>query len=207
MSRRPSLLPENQLEQVVRALYQAADEAGWETLGPRDRSQLYTRWVDPTDPVGAVVTRFMTPESARSWIKDGPMKEYSRANRGTGRYARFGRQGGTGPMDIVRHALGAAAVIESGSAQVKPLRCHAHTAERRYLVIWGDPRGYKELVWAALRAITEDGDQVHIVVLEPPARAVPADERAKQQAIAAHCGIQLHHLRETPGTRPQAGAA
>jgi hypothetical protein len=204
MTRRPTLLPERQLDQVVRTLYRQADEAGWETLNSRDRSRMYTQWVDPKNPVGAILTRFLTPEAARSWIKDGPMKEYTRSNRGTGRYARFGRQGGTTPLDIVRHALGPTAVIEEGSDGVKPSRCHARSEERRYLVIWGDQRSFKDLLWAALRAATEDDDEVHIVVLEPPGSTTTTENRDRQQVIAARCGIPLHYLHEIRGTRPDA---
>ena len=83
--KRPTLLPEHQLETVVAALYAQADDAGWDNLGPRDRSRMYSDWVEPTDPIGKILAQYMTPEAARSWIKDGPMKEYARANRGTGR--------------------------------------------------------------------------------------------------------------------------
>ena len=113
--KRPTLLPEHQLETVVAALYAQADDAGWDNLGPRDRSRMYSDWVEPTDPIGKILAQYMTPEAARSWIKDGPMKEYARANRGTGRYASFGRRGGTTPADIVRHALGETAQIVPGT--------------------------------------------------------------------------------------------
>lgn len=202
--KRPTILPEQQHHAVVAALYRAADDAGWETLGPKDRSAMYAQWVEPTDPIGRLLAPYMTPEAARSWIKDGPMKEYSRANRSAGRYAEFGRQGGTTPTDIVRHALGAGATIEPGTSAVKPLRCHAHTPERRHLIIWGEGRNFKELLWAALRAETEDDDSVVIVVLEPPGRVISADERRRLGAIAKRCSIPVHYMREVLGTRAKA---
>lgn len=202
--KRPKILPEQQHNTVVQALYRAADDAGWETLGPKDRSSMYTQWVEPTNPIGRVLAPYMTPEAARSWIKDGPMKEYSRANRGAGRYAEFGREGGTTAADIVRHALGASATIEPGTAAVKPLRCHAQTPERRHLVIWGEGRSFKELLWAALRAATEDDDAPVIVVLEPPGRVTSTDERLRLTAIAHRCSIPVHYMREVLGTRAKA---
>lgn len=202
--RRPTILPEQQHNAAVRALYEAADEAGWETLAPQDRSALYTRWVEPSDPIGRLLAAYMTPEAARSWIKDGPMKEYARANRGAGRYAAFGRQGGTTPGDIVRHALGDEATIEHGTAAVKPLRCHAQGPERRHLVIWGESRTFKELLWAALRAAAEAEDAPIIVVLEPPGRITPADERRRFDAIGRRCSIPVHYMREVLGTRTKA---
>ncbi|WP_127572609.1 hypothetical protein [Georgenia faecalis] len=202
--KRPTILPEQQHDAVVQALYQAADEAGWETLAPKDRSARYTQWVEPTDPIGRLLAPYMTPEAARSWIKDGPMKEYSRANRGAGRYAEFGRHGGTTAADIVRRALGDGATIEPGTSAVKPLRCHAQTTERRHLVIWGEGRSFKELLWAALRAATEEGDAPVIVVLEPPGRIISTDERRRLDAIAKRCSIPVHYMREVLGTRSKA---
>ena len=200
--KRPTLLPEQQLVTMVRTLYAQADEAGWDTLSPRDRSRMYTQWVEATDPVGKILARYMTPEAARSWIKDGPMKEYARANRSTGRYAAFGRHGGTSPLDIARQALGQGATVEEGSEAVKPLRCHAHAADgSRVLILWGDRRSFKDLLWAALRAAADDGDTPHIVVLEPPGKVTPTDERNRLNAIATRCGIDVTYMREILGTR------
>lgn len=200
--KRPTLLPEQQLEAVVRSVYAQADDVGWDTLGPRDRSRMYTHWVESTDPVGKILTQYMTPEAARIWIKDGPMKEYARANRGVGRYAAFGREGGTRALDIVKQAFGPGATIEEGSEAVKPLRCHARTGEGDLvLVLWGDRRSFKDLLWAALRAATEDGDTPRIVVLEPPGRVTPTDERTRLNAIATRCDMTVTYMREILGTR------
>lgn len=201
--KRPTILPEQQHDAVIRTLYQAADDVGWETLAPRDRSALYTKWVEPADAIGRLLAPYLTPEAARSWIKDGPMKEYSRSNRGAGRYAEFGRQGGTTSAEIVRRALGDDATIEPGTADVKPLRCHAHTPERRHLVIWGESRNFKELLWSALRAAAEDDAPV-IVVLEPPGRVTSSDERRRLDTIAERCSIPVHYMREVLGTRTKA---
>ena len=200
--KRPTLLPEQQLASVVRSLYAQADEAGWDTLSPRDRSRMYTQWVEADDPVGTILTQYMTPEAARSWIKDGPMKEYARANRGTGRYAAYGRQGGTSPLDIIRQVIGPEATLEEGSEAVKPLRAHAHDQDgSRFLVLWGDRRSFKDLLWAALRAAIDDGDTPRIVVLEPPGKVTPTDERNRLNAIATRCGLKDTYMREILGTR------
>ena len=201
--KRPTLLPEHQLETVVAALYAQADDAGWDNLGPRDRSRMYSDWVEPTDPIGQILAQYMTPEAARSWIKDGPMKEYARANRGTGRYASFGRRGGTTPADIVRHALGETAHIVPGTEAVKPLRSHAVDDQgARTLVLWGDRRAFKDLLWAALRAATDDHTPV-IVILEPPGKVTPAQERRQLDAIATRCQVTVTYMREILGSRTE----
>ena len=44
---------------------------------------MYDRWLD--DPaIGGYLTRFLSRERARVWLKDVPMKEYSRARNGIG---------------------------------------------------------------------------------------------------------------------------
>jgi hypothetical protein len=200
--RRDALLPEERLARVVTVLYADADVRGWDTLPLADRSRAYSEWVED-ERVGGILTKYMTPEAARSWIKDGPMKEYSRATRGTGRYSRFGRQGGTGPVDIAVTALGPAAVIIDGSVGVKPSHCHAETAsgEMVYLV-WGEARNFRNLLWAALRASIETDYCAHIVVTEPPGKATTTDEVLTHKALAERCGLSVHHMRERLGDKP-----
>lgn len=202
--RRPGIVSEADLAAVVAALYQDADDAGWEALSPRDRSRMYGEWVE-AERVGTVLTRYMTPEAARSWIKDGPMKEYARANRGAGRYAEFGRKGGTGVSDVVKVALGPNAKLVEGSEAVKPFRCHATAVEANgatSLITWGETRQFKDLLWAALRELT-DGQvtAAHIVVMEPPGRIASPTDRERQAAMARRCWISLHYMREVLGTR------
>lgn len=131
------------------------------------------------------------------------MKEYARANRGTGRYASFGRRGGTTPADIVRHALGETAQIVPGTEAVKPLRSHAVDDQgARTLVLWGDRRAFKDLLWAALRAATDDDTPV-IVILEPPGKVTPAQERRQLDAIATRCQVTVTYMREILGSRTE----
>lgn len=197
--RRDALLPDEQLSLVVTALYADADHRGWDTLPLADRTRAYGDWVEDMH-VGGILTKYMTPEAARSWIKDGPMKEYSRAARGTGRYARFGRQGGTGPNEIALTVLGQGARIVVGSVGVKPSHCLAITpaGETVYLA-WGETKNFRNLLWATLRASVESGHDAHIVVMEPPGRATTTDEIQAHKALAARCGLGIHHMRERLG--------
>src|SRR4051794_32064006 len=96
--RRDKVLPPEQLVGVVGALYADAEAMDWEHQSLAERTRQYARWTRDAR-VGGVLTRYMTAEAARSWIKDGPMKEYPRARRGAGRYAEFGHAMGTGPED------------------------------------------------------------------------------------------------------------
>lgn len=204
---RETLLPDELLAAVVTALYDDADRDAWDSLPLRDRTNRYSAWVEDAR-VGGILCRFMSPESARSWIKDGPMKEYSRARRGAGRYARFGRASGTGPAEIAVAALGQGATVVDGSAGVKPFHCLAIGADgvTAYLS-WGESRTFRNLVWAALRSAVEDGIPSHIIVTEPPGHVTPGDVGKAQQALANRCGLTLHHTREVFGERAGGGVA
>lgn len=196
---RDVLLPAKQLAAIVTALYADADESGWTHLPPSERSRLYAQWVD--DPrVGKILMKYMTPEQARSWIKDGPMKEYANARRGTGRYARFGRHGGTDAGDVASAALGSGAKVLDDSEGVKPPHCHAIDAagEHAYLV-WGHAKNFRHLIWAALCAAVTDKLPAHVVVLEPPGHSTPTAESTAHRAMTSRCRLHLHYLSEVVG--------
>lgn len=200
MRRRETLLPAEQHDQVVTALYADADRLGWETLPLQERSRVYSRWVED-QKIGAVLAKYMTPEAARLWVKDGPMKEYARARRGTGRYARFGREAGTTSLDIVWTALGNEATVVEGSEGTKPAHCRAVVGEGEVYVTWDQARNFRNLLWAALRAAV-DGQDAHIVVLEPPDRVTPSDEMQLHKTLAVRCGLTVHHMRERAASPP-----
>jgi hypothetical protein len=201
---RDKLLPPAVRTEIVAALYADAERMSWQTLALADRTRAYSAWVD--DPrIGGVLTKFMTPEQARSWLKDGPMKEYGRALRGAGRYALHGRHGGTGPDEVVQHALGLEAVVVPGSVGSKPLHCRAVHGDDIAFLAWGESKNFRNLLWAALRASVDDGLEAHIVVMEPPGLTTSGDEMKRQRAFTERCQLELHHMREvfgTPGGSP-----
>lgn len=196
---RDLLLPVAIRAEVVTALYADANRLGWATLGPQDKTAAFNRWVDDS-AIGARLASFMTPEQCRLWIKDGPMKEYARAMRGLGRFAEFGRQGGTGSVDILAHVFGARAEVQGGGIGTKPPHCRATVDDgSRAYVTWGDASSFKHLLWAALRASVEEDIVGHIVVLEPPGRVTPTATARSHRAITSRCGLGLHYLREVLG--------
>lgn len=212
--RREGAVPNHQLDAVIAATYASADQLNWGGLTPQERTRNYDRWLDePT--IGGVLTAYMNPEKARTWIKDGPMKEYAQARRGVGRYARFGRQGGTGPADVVVAALGPGAQTVPGTQKVKPSRCRAEDATGATAqVVWGEADNFKNLLWSALRTAVEERVPAHVVVLEPPGPPTPAPAVRVHRALADRCDVTLHYLTEVlgrlpdldPGAGPEEGA-
>ena len=196
---RDLLLPAAIRAEVVTALYAEANRLGWATLGPQDKTTAFNRWVEEPR-IGGRLAHYMTREQARLWIKDGPMKEYARAMRGLGRFAVFGRQGGTSPVEIVTHALRDGAQI-NGAVGTKPPHCLATAADgTSAYVTWGDAGSFKHLLWAALRGSTEQSVAGHIVVLEPPGTVTPTATATFHRALTDRCGLNVHYLREILGT-------
>lgn len=199
--KRDTLLPEDQLVAVITAIYGDADRENWVTLALADRTRMYSGWVVDSR-IGGILTNYMTPEKARSWIKDGPMKEYGRASRGAGRYARFGRQGGTDAAAVVRAALGDRATVVPDSEGVKPLHCLAETPDSGIsYVAWGEAHNFRNLLWAALRVSVDEGIAGHMVVTEPPGQVTPSGEIKSHQALAERCDLNVHHMTEVIGAR------
>lgn len=196
-------VPREQLESVVKALYAAADRVDWAHLAPAARTIQYDEWVTDTQ-IGAVLTRFMSGEKARSWMKDGPMKEYRRARLGAGRYARFGSASGPTAEQLVRHALGASAAVVQGSAGVKPFHCLAAADETTTYVGWDSAKNLRYLVWASISYLADHPqDAACIIVLESLEAPTTQPEKVRQGRIAARCGISIKYYRaatsQTPG--------
>ncbi len=189
-------LPASEREAVVKALYAEADRIGWEHLTPQARTAQYDKWV--TDPdIGAVLSAYMSAENARSWIKDGPMKEYKRAKQGAGRYAKFGSPGGATIDGVILHAFGPQAEVVVGSEGVKPLHCRVKTPDgRKSYLAWGEATNFRYLVWACLNHLAENTDEAAtIVITESMTNPTTSAVKEGHKAIAGLCGISLRYFR------------
>lgn len=195
------MVPEAQLSEVITALYEDADAQSWSHLSPGDRSRAYSAWVED-ERVGGILTKYMTPEAARAWIKDGPMKEYRRALRGGGRYAKFGTAGGTTAADIIAQVLGAQWSVLDGTVGDKPFHARAigPGGATTYLA-WDEARNFKNVVWAALRTSVELGIPGHVVVTEPQGATTSKDIADLHNAITERCDLSLHYVREQFGSK------
>jgi hypothetical protein len=202
--------PQEQLHSVIKAIYADADRLGWRYMSLQQRTSQYDQWV--TDPgIGGVLNDYMSNENARSWIKDGPMKEYSRARQGAGRYAHFGSTQGPAAAQVAAHALGAEAVVVEGSFGDKPFHCVAtdsRGASTTY-VAWGDARNFRYLVWACLGHLAENlTAAATVVITETMAEPTTAAEKTRHIAIADRCSIGLKYYRVESRKRTlESGAA
>lgn len=188
-------VPRDQVESVVKGLYAAADRIDWEHLSASARTAQYDEWVSAPD-IGGVLTGYMTSENARSWIKDGPMKEYARARLGAGRYARFGSTNGPTAGQLVAHVLGEEAELVETSAGVKPFHCLGVMSGSATYITWGTAQNLRHLVWACINHLashpTHEGCVVILESLEHPTTQAA---KTRHGRIAERCSITFKYLR------------
>jgi len=193
--------PRDQVESVVKALYAAADRLDWEHLPASARTAQYDDWVSEPE-IGGVLTKYMSAENARSWIKDGPMKEFARARLGAGRYAKFGFASGPSAAQLVRHALGPDAQLVANSEGVKPSHCLVKVDDAVTYVAWGLAKNLRHLVWATVNHLA--GSPEHkacVLILESLEHPTPQAEKTRHARIAKRCSIEFGYYRSAGGRR------
>lgn len=198
-------VPRDQVESVVKRLYAAADRIDWEHLPANVRTTQYDEWI--SDPeIGGVLTGYMSSENARSWIKDGPMKEYARARLGAGRYARFGSTKGPTADQLVAHVLGENAELLEDSAGIKPFHCLGATPASVTYITWGTARNLRHLVWACINHLaSHPTHDAYVVILESLEHPTTRAAKTRHGRIAERCSIDFKYLR-VPAPRPSGAA-
>jgi hypothetical protein len=188
-------VPRGQVEPVVKALYAAADRLDWEHLPASARTNQYDEWVNDAG-IGGVLTKYMSSENARSWIKDGPMKEYGRARLGAGRYAKFGSSVGPTPEQLVTHALGNGATVVGDSVGVKPFHCMATMDGVTTYVAWESAKNFRHLVWASINHLADRPSHgVCIIILESLEHPTTQSDKTRHARIAERCSITVKYYR------------
>jgi hypothetical protein len=188
-----SRLPWEVEESIVSRLFADMERLGWAGMTLPQRTSQYAIWIADRE-IGQRLAEFMTPERARVWIKDGPVKEYPRALAGSGKYAPL-VNGSANIADIVRRALGADWTSDPTTLRVKTLRVEAHRDEDTVVLTWGPSKDLKHLVWAALNAdASGDPREWVLVVTSTFTQPVTASDKAHQQRIARRCGLRLVHV-------------
>jgi hypothetical protein len=187
-------IPKEIEQKVVRNLYADAKALDWGTLTPQQHSAQYAKWVAGAE-IGGRLREYLSDAEARVWIKDGPMKEWSRSLSGVGKYAELVEDAQDVPAKLVRKALGGDWVADRSTIRVKPLRVVARKGEDETVLTWGDSKDLKHLVWAALTAEAEgDARPWVLCVVETFTRPTPANERNAQLRVAKRCGLRLMHV-------------
>jgi hypothetical protein len=179
---------------VVAKLYADARELDWTSLTPQQHSAQYAKWVEDEE-VGGRLREYLTHTDARVWIKDGPMKEWSRALSGVGKYSALIDDSDDVPTKLVHKALGPDWTVDKATIATKPLRVVARRGAEEAVVTWSGSRDFKHLVWAALTASAEGDDrQWTVCVLETFTKPVPKNEKQAHQRLATRCDLAVQHI-------------
>lgn len=198
-------IPREVETKVVSRLYADAVSLDWPTLTSPEHSARYAKWV--ADPeIGGRLREYLSEGDVRLWIKDGPMKELSRAMSGVGRFASLIPGADTIPDRLVRKALDDDWSLIPGSVQGKPLRLvarqvsaaegsHQDDDTPEMVLTWGQAADLKHLIWAALVASAQGDTRTWVLcVLETFTTPTPANEMAAHLKLAERCDLKVLHL-------------
>lgn len=179
---------------VEATLYEEAEFLDWANLTVRQRSAQYTKWVDDPE-VGGRICEYLSPSAARVWIKDGPMKEWSRSLSGVGKHGTLIEGAEDTASQLARKALGEGWEVDKDTLRVKPLRVVARMHENEAVLTWSPASGLKHLVWAALTASSEgDARDWVLCVVETFTKPTPANEKQMHARLAKRCGLRIVYL-------------
>ncbi|MEV1244502.1 hypothetical protein [Nonomuraea sp. NPDC049750] len=191
-------LPTDLEEDIVRLLYGQAAEVNWTYLPDGERTRLYQQWTADPEIGGRLLPFVGTSENVRPWIKDGPMKEYTRATYGVGKYAPLVAKPTTSVEMLVEKALGAGWSVDLESLDIKPLKVvirreDDEEVEQRFT--WGPVRDFKHLAWAAITA-QADGDPLPWVIcaVDSFVRRVTSAQKATHERIAQRLSLTVAHV-------------
>jgi hypothetical protein len=185
---------ENSLRRaIVAEVYRQAGEMDWDGLTDKQRSVVYDCWLD--DPaIGHELTRFLSRERARVWLKDVPMKEYARARSGIGVYSDLTTVRFPGPGQIARQVLGGHWDMVEGTIREKPNRCVISDGQDERLMIWGPPKVLRDLVWAGITAVADSHEPAPLIVVAGPrGESLAQGEMKRHVRIGEIAGLEVTH--------------
>ncbi|GAA4612267.1 hypothetical protein GCM10023108_07990 [Saccharopolyspora hordei] len=187
-----SSIPTTVRNEVISEVYRRADDLDWPALTDQERSSLYDAWVKDPD-IGGKLVGHIPASRMRVWLKDGPLKEFTRARWGLGPLAHLVSRRYPGPQELVQRILGTDWSVLNASIKIKPNRCTASNFTKRTTFLWGLSSSFDSMVTCALHAIADGQPDPLITVTIEQGRPVPKDEKAVQKKIAARIGVPLHH--------------
>ncbi|MFD4354292.1 hypothetical protein ACFWPX_17185 [Nocardia sp. NPDC058518] len=193
-------IPANIEMEVVRLIYAEGGEEA-RNLKDIERTQLYQSWTSDKRIGGRLLPFLGTDDNIRVWIKNGPMKELSRARSGVGKYKDLVANPTASVDLLVEKALGAGWTVNADSLQVKPLRVliqrEDDEADERWFA-WGPGRDFKHLVWAEIK--TRAGFDQHpwvLCLVDTFANRPRSEDEAFNQRIADRLGLIVRHVTDS----------
>lgn len=193
-------IPPSVEKAVVTKIYTQADDARWQHLQASDRTRLYQDWTEDPEIGGRLLDFVEQRANIRTWLKDCPMKEYERARRGEGKYARYVTRPAATLEQMATTTLGEDWEIVPESTRQKPLRARirrvgSEDEEQNFVV--GKSSDLKHLVWPALFDLAKKGTwHWTICVIDPFRDPVTPERKEEYGQIADFLGIQIVYFSE-----------
>ncbi|MFK4111701.1 hypothetical protein [Streptomyces sp. NPDC002176] len=185
---------------VVTRIYCQADEARWPHLQDVDRTRLYREWTEDPEIGGRLLDFVGQQANIRPWLKDCPMKEYERARRGEGKYAKYVSRPAATLEQMVAAILGPGWEVIPGTTQQKPMRARIREVgvedEERHFVA-GTAANLKHLVWPAIldRSTGETWPWM-ICVVDPFRAPVSPEKKEEHRRMAEFLGVRVVYFNE-----------
>lgn len=185
---------------VLTRVFAQAAEADWLNLQDADRTRLYQEWTDDPEVGGRLVGFVGQAANVRPWLKDGPMKEYQRARRGVGKYAKYVKKPAATIDEIIEKTLGGEWETIPGSKRQKPMRAKVRRMgmeEEELHFVAGPAASFKHLVWPAIldRSNGETAPWT-ICVIDPFLNPLRREEKVQHQCLATFLGVRVIYFNE-----------
>nr|CTQ89716.1 hypothetical protein [Kibdelosporangium sp. MJ126-NF4] len=162
----------------------------WDSFRDPQKTEQYSLWVD--DPaIGGELADYLTAEGIRVWLKDGPMKEYTRALEGVGSYAEYAMKRFPDIEDTVRETLGPQWRTVPRTRGEKPMHVDIADGSVQRYVCWGYPRTFRDLLWAAVGKAIYSTVRPLVLVSLREGQSLSDEEQQFQDRVTEHCGIDL----------------
>lgn len=183
-------IPPGVRDEVVKLLYAEADGLDWERLPGQSKTAKYNQWVE--DPnIGGLLARFIS--NPHLWIKEVPLKEYTRALEDMGRFSRFTTLHYSPPSEFIPQVVGQRWSYVPDSQADKPPHCLATNGSTRRYICWGPPSQFKDLLWAALTVGVKEEGRPGVVLSVRSDAEIEAASRRRNETIGERCGIEVRY--------------
>ncbi|WP_329159976.1 hypothetical protein OHB49_11410 [Streptomyces sp. NBC_01717] len=185
---------------VLTRVFEQAAEADWLNLQDGDRTRLYQQWTDDPEVGGRLIGFVGLAANVRPWLKDGPMKEYQRARRGVGKYAKYVKRPAATIDEIIAKTLGGEWEIVPRSKRQKPMRAKVRrvgSEDDELHFVAGPDASFKHLVWPA--TLDRSGGETApwtICVIDPFLNPLTREDKAQHERLAKFLGVRVIYFNE-----------
>lgn len=167
-------VPDDTRDRLRTLLWKTADEVGWATLSPTDKTKRYESWTRDAQ-VGGVLARYMDSGQVRVYLKDTLLKGYGRAH--------------LADESIPFRVAGVDGVSDCVESYVKP---HGRRLQDGRILCWGRADDWKSVLMAIHeRAYRQPGARPFAAILLHPSGRYHEDHaRAPIDDAALKLGIE-----------------